>query len=154
MNDGQEVVDTPSLTQSDGVVAKSGIDVVAVSRLRRLRELDDVDFIQRVFTEEEIEYCEATSYPAEHYAGRWCIKEAVKKIVDRPGQVPLREIEVEKEGSKPTLSVSENAREIVEETLGMDLSDERVDTTVNLSHDRESGIAVGMVVIFTCNKDE
>lgn len=152
MNEASKVVDAPSLTQSDGVVAESGIDVVAISRLRRLRNLDDVEFIRRTFTEDEISYCEATAYPAEHYAGRWCVKEAVKKTVDSPGQVSLREVAVEKEGPKPTLSLSENAREILEETVGTKLSDDGVDTTVNLSHDRESGIAVGSVVIVRCDR--
>lgn len=147
MSETADEIDTQPLTESDGVTVESDVDVVAISRLERLRELEDVDVLGRMFTEAERNYCESAAHPAEHYAGRWCVKEAVKKILDRPGNVSLREIRVEKDGPVPKLALSENARERLGATIGADLDDDRVDTSVSLSHDRESGIAVGSVVI-------
>lgn len=141
------VPDTESLVPLDGPVVESGIDVVSISRIGDLRESDHIDFVERVFTDDEIEYCEGSAHPAEHYAARWCVKEAVKKIVDRAGRVPFREVAVAKEGPKPVLSVSGTAREELAATIGTTLTDERVDTAVSLSHDRTSDTAVGVVTI-------
>lgn len=150
MSEVPTAVDAASPAAFDGSVVKSGIDVVSISRIEELRRRDGVDFVRRVFTDDEIDYCEATAYPAEHYAGRWCVKEAVRKVLDRPGRVPFREIAVEKEASKPTLGVGEVARDELEATLGAELTDDRVDTAVSLSHDRTSDTAVGTVTVLKC----
>lgn len=150
MSERSTAVDARSPTAPEGPAVASGIDAVAISRIRELRERDGVGFVDRVFTDEEIDYCEATAHPAEHYAGRWCVKEAVRKILDRPGRVPLREIAVEREASKPRLSVGETAREELEATIGAKLADERVDVSVSLSHDRTSDTAVGVVTVIRC----
>lgn len=144
------LINTRFPAASGETVVESGIDVVSISRIRELRSRDDVEFVRRVFTDGERNYCEGTAHPAEHYAGRWCVKEAVKKIFDRPGRVPMHEIAVQRDGSKPVLSVGESADEEFERTFGTKLTDERIDATVSLSHDRRSDTAVGIVVVARC----
>lgn len=38
-------------------------------------------FLRRVYTDQEIEYCNARKLSTEHYAGRWAAKEAVLKAI-------------------------------------------------------------------------
>ena len=134
-------------TVGDDLTVLSGVDVVAISRIGALRSRDDVDFVERVFTSDEIAYCEGLAAPAEHYAGRWCVKEAVMKILDRPGEVPLRTVEVRKDGPAPVLALHAEAKRELGRTVGTDWADPSLDDAVSISHDRRSDTAVGSVTI-------
>ena len=56
-----------------------GIDIIEVGRVKKLLEKRGESFLNRVFLPEEIEYCRMKSYPAQHYAARLAVKEAVMK---------------------------------------------------------------------------
>ena len=56
-----------------------GIDIIEVKRVEKLLEKRGESFLNRVFLPEEIEYCREKSYPAQHYAARLAVKEAVMK---------------------------------------------------------------------------
>lgn len=56
-----------------------GVDIVSVSRIRGLIERQGERFINRVYTEVEIEYCSRFKDPSERYAVRFAAKEAVAK---------------------------------------------------------------------------
>ncbi|MCX7726022.1 MAG: holo-ACP synthase [Chitinispirillaceae bacterium] len=58
-----------------------GIDVVQIDRIKRLIEKYDLHFLKRVFTEEEILYCQKMAEPSIHFAGRWASKEAFYKAL-------------------------------------------------------------------------
>jgi holo-[acyl-carrier protein] synthase len=56
-----------------------GIDVVEVGRIASsISEFGD-RFVQRIFTPEEIAYCQSKARPELHYAARFAAKEAVAK---------------------------------------------------------------------------
>ena len=57
-----------------------GVDMLEIARMERVIERRP-NFLRRVFTEEEREYCERTARPAEHYAARWAAREAVVKAL-------------------------------------------------------------------------
>lgn len=135
---------------SDAVTVESGLDVVSISRFRKLRNRSDIDLRQRVFTDDEISYCEQTSHPGEHYAVRWCVKEAVRKIVDKPGRVPFRSVAVERAGRKPQLAVGDAASRALAETIGTKLIDDRVDSAISLTHDRDTDTAAAVVTVTRC----
>ena len=62
------------------VVPGVGVDVVDVERMKFA--LDRTPRIrQRLFTEDEIAYCEKFRFAERHYAGRWAAKEAVTKAL-------------------------------------------------------------------------
>lgn len=66
-----------------------GIDIEEVQRwTNSALKLD------QLFTQEEREYCESKAFPAEHYAGHWCAKEAIFKAVSSFFQIDLRQISV------------------------------------------------------------
>lgn len=57
-----------------------GVDLVDVDRVRRLISRR-TSFAARVFTPQEIEYCERQADPAESYAARWAAREACRKAL-------------------------------------------------------------------------
>ncbi|MEA1929221.1 MAG: holo-ACP synthase [Candidatus Auribacterota bacterium] len=56
-----------------------GIDIIEIQRVEKLLEKRGDSFLKRVFLPGEIEYCREKSYPAQHYAARLAVKEAVMK---------------------------------------------------------------------------
>jgi holo-[acyl-carrier protein] synthase len=77
-----------------------GVDIERIDRFRpssRSQALED-----RVFTNDELEYCRAQAVPERHFAARFAAKEAAVKAlgVFRPGTL-ITEVEVYKEGSSP-----------------------------------------------------
>src|SRR2546426_10015671 len=57
-----------------------GVDLVDVERVKRLLSRR-VTFVERVFTPQEIAYCERQASPAECYAARWAAREACRKAL-------------------------------------------------------------------------
>jgi holo-[acyl-carrier protein] synthase len=57
-----------------------GFDVVDVERMKFALERTP-RIRQRLFTEDEIAYCEKFRFAERHYAGRWAAKEAVTKAL-------------------------------------------------------------------------
>jgi holo-[acyl-carrier protein] synthase len=62
------------------VVPGVGVDVVDVERMKFALERTP-KIRQRLFTEDEISYCEKFRFAERHYAGRWAAKEAVTKAL-------------------------------------------------------------------------
>ena len=56
-----------------------GVDIVEIERFRRAVERRGRRFLEKIFTEEEMEYCFSMKDPYPHLAGRFCVKEAVLK---------------------------------------------------------------------------
>lgn len=57
-----------------------GVDLVDVDRVRGLMSRRTT-FVARVFTPQEIEYCERQADPAESFAARWAAREACRKAL-------------------------------------------------------------------------
>ena len=62
-----------------GTVLGSGIDLVENARIADLIARWGARFKDRVFLPAEQAYCDSRAAPAEHYAGRFAVKEAVAK---------------------------------------------------------------------------
>lgn len=59
---------------------KVGVDIIEIDRVKE--SVESERFCERVFTKNEIEYCESKkSQKAQHYAGRFAGKEAVFKAI-------------------------------------------------------------------------
>lgn len=59
---------------------KIGIDIVEVKRIGKL--IKNKHFLERVFTETEIDYCMKKKHKAQHFAVRFAAKEAVWKALN------------------------------------------------------------------------
>lgn len=61
---------------------KCGIDIIEVSRIQKSIEDFGDSFLKRVYTKNEIEYCESKkNVKMQHYAARFAAKEAVFKAI-------------------------------------------------------------------------
>ena len=57
-----------------------GVDIVQISRMERIRQVTP-GFFTRVFTAEEVRFCETSSRPMAQYACRFAAREAVLKAM-------------------------------------------------------------------------
>lgn len=92
-----------------------GVDLVRIPRMREVIARWQERFLRRVFTDQEIAYCQARRDPVPHFAARFAAKEAGLKALGtglRLG-VSWRELEVRRErGQAPVLVLSGRSREI------------------------------------------
>ena len=56
-----------------------GVDLVEVERIQHSLDRFGERFMNRVYTEGEIVYCQSMKFPARHFAARFAAKEAVSK---------------------------------------------------------------------------
>ncbi|HSW38851.1 MAG TPA: holo-ACP synthase [Acidobacteriota bacterium] len=63
------------------MIKGTGIDIVEISRFRKVLERSGERFILRVFTEEEQQFCRAHHDPVPHFAVRFAAKEALFKAL-------------------------------------------------------------------------
>lgn len=88
-----------------------GIDCEEISRWEGLSKGSSSDPRHPLFSEDEHTYCSSNSYPAQHYAGRWCIKEAAVKALAGISTLTTRDVEVlHVPGKSPTVAISDRAR--------------------------------------------
>ncbi|UCH63848.1 MAG: holo-ACP synthase [Fidelibacterota bacterium] len=77
-----------------------GNDLVEVDRIQTLIERWADRFLLRIFTPDEITYCQRRAKPALHFAGRFAAKEAVKKALYSSGRIPpvlFRQIQIHRD---------------------------------------------------------
>jgi holo-[acyl-carrier protein] synthase len=98
-------------------------------------------YLQTIFTDNEIDYCESKARPCEHFAARYAAKEAVLKALGtgwRDG-LAFSDIEIRNdELGKPQAILHGKVRELCDR-----LQIRR--TLVSLSHTREIAIAVAIL---------
>ena len=119
-----------------------GVDLVRIPRMRRVVERWQDRFLRRVFTDEEIAYCQKRRDPIQHFAARFAAKEAGLKALGiglRLG-VSWRELEVRRErGQAPVLVLSGKCRGIGEALGGHRL-------LLSLAHDGEYALAQVLLI--------
>jgi holo-[acyl-carrier protein] synthase len=70
-----------------------GIDLIEVSRFKKLDKKAKGAFLSKIFTKKEIAYCLSHAEPAVHLAGIFAAKEAMSKAAGTK-RYPLIEIEI------------------------------------------------------------
>ena len=118
----------------------TGMDLVDIDRLKKIIEKWEMRFLERVYTPEEIGYCQKRAFPAIHYAARFAAKESLLKALGMGlGMgIKLKDIEVRNDSQgRPMLNLHGNARDILHER-GI------ITVHVSLSHSR---LQAGAIVI-------
>ena len=96
------------------MIVGTGVDIAEVARVAASIERFGRRFTGRVFTPDEIRYCESKANKAERYAARFAAKEAAMKAIGtgwRHG-VTWQDIEVKRvPGGRPTVAFSGKAAE-------------------------------------------
>lgn len=94
-----------------------GLDIAEIDRIEAAILRHGAPFLERLYTPQEVAYCESYKNRFERYAGRFAAKEAAMKALGtgwRHG-IRWRDIEVMREpGGKPTLRLEGVAREFAE----------------------------------------
>jgi len=119
-----------------------GTDITECLRIARMIERHGELFISRVYTLEEIRYCQSRAQATQHFTGRWAAKEAVLKALGtgwRKG-ISWRDVEIRNEpGGKPVVAMRGGAKDVVEQ-LGI------AKMLVSISHCRTHATAQAIAV--------
>jgi len=107
-----------------------GIDIIEISRIEKAIKRYNKKILCRVFTPEEIKYCQGKPLPWQHYAARFAVKEALIKAFGKP--LTLNEIGIEKHtGKAPKLKLYRNVKKKLHKKKAL----------LSISHDHEYAIA-------------
>lgn len=128
---------------------KTGIDIIEVDRIKKaIEELGD-SFLNRIFTEQEILYCNKSNVMKyQHFAARFAVKEAVFKAISEyissREDTLWKDIEViNLESGKPQVNVDKLIKKINNTTKNINIED----IDVSISHIKEFAVASAVVII-------
>jgi len=119
------------------MIVGTGIDITEVPRIAESIARFGDRFLQRIYTEGEIRYCESKANRTERYAARFAAKEAAMKALGTGWNhgVRWRDVEVSRlPGGRPTLVFHGKAAEFAAK-LGA------VRVALSLTHTREEALA-------------
>jgi holo-[acyl-carrier protein] synthase len=119
------------------MIVGTGIDIAEVPRIREAIERHGQRFLNRIFTEGEIQYCESKANRVERYAARFAAKEAGMKAIGTGWNhgVRWRDIEVaRKPGGRPTLLLHGKAAEFAAKLGATNIA-------LSLTHTEEQAMA-------------
>ena len=119
------------------MIVGTGIDIAEVERIEQTIARFGGRFKERVFTADEIRYCESKANKAERYAARFAAKEAGMKAIGTGWSRGVRwqDIEVRRlPGGRPTVVFHGKAGEIFAKLGG-------VRAHLSITHTKESAMA-------------
>lgn len=119
-----------------------GTDIVEVVRIGSMVERHGEHFLNRVFTEQEVKYCNRRKECYQHFAGRWAAKEAVMKSLGTGfiKGVNFKDIEIQSLTSgQPTIVLAGGASEFAG-ARGID------EILITISHCRAYATATAIAV--------
>ena len=119
-----------------------GTDITECLRIARMIERHGEMFINRVYTPEEVRYCQSRKQATQHFTGRWAAKEAILKALGTGWSqgITWRDVEIRNEpGGKPVVAVRGGAKEVVQQ-LGI------AKLLVSISHCRTHATAYAIAV--------
>jgi holo-[acyl-carrier protein] synthase len=119
------------------MIVGTGIDLAEVPRIAAAIERFGERFLRRVFTADEIRYCESKANRAERYAARFAAKEAALKAIGTGWKrgVAWTDVEVRREpGGRPTIAFHGKAAEFATQ-LGVK------HVALSITHTKENAMA-------------
>lgn len=119
-----------------------GTDIIEILRIGEMIERHGELFLQRVYTEQEIRYCQRRKEAIQHYAGRWAAKEAVMKTLGTGFIKGIRWKDIEvvsKRSGAPVIQLAGGALE-KSKSLGID------QVLITISHCRTYATATAIAV--------
>ena len=116
------------------MIIGNGIDIIEVSRLKRVFDRFGYRFLERIYTGEEIEYCFSHGDPWPHLAGRFAAKEAAAKALGGKPEFWFKKIQVlNKDSGEPYLKFSGEAQNTY--------SNLESNIIISISHSENYGVA-------------
>ena len=116
-----------------------GVDICEIARMERALERHPT-MRERVFTPEEIAYCDSKARPAESYAGRFAAREATIKALGGYRGKRWQDISITRLPSgAPTIRLDGNAKRRAD-SLGI------ADVLITFSHEKTNAVAFAIAV--------
>ena len=123
----------------------TGIDIIEIDRMKKSIENLQEKFINEIFTEKEIEYCESKKNAKfQHYAARFAAKEAIFKAVSK-----LLNSKYELTWKNAEILNDDNGKPYIN-FFNTDIEEKIEDIDISISHCKEYAIA--SVVLILKNK--
>lgn len=119
------------------MILGTGIDIVEIERIKLTITKWGSRFLNKVFTDNEIAYCNSKADPAQHFAVRFAAKEAFYKALpqNREYTFSWKDIEV----------ISEKSGNPLLKTSGISGRLGDISVHLSLSHSKESAVAVVII---------
>jgi holo-[acyl-carrier protein] synthase len=116
-----------------------GVDICEIARMERALTRHPT-MRQRVFTPEEVAYCDSKARPAESYAGRFAAREAVIKALGGYRGKGWQEISVTRASSgAPAIRLEGNAKQRAS-ALGV------TEVLITFTHEKTNAVAFAIAV--------
>jgi holo-[acyl-carrier protein] synthase len=119
------------------MIVGMGIDVAEVKRIAAVIESQKERFLQRVYTPDEVAYCQQFKNRYERFAGRFAAKEAAMKALGTGWSRGVRWVDLEvvrHPSGRPTLTLKGEAKKIAD-ALGVK------SIAISITHTSEQAIA-------------
>lgn len=118
------------------MIIGTGVDIVKISRIERMTARWGNHFLEKIFTEGEIDYCRHKPNQSQHFAVRFAAKEALYKMLDGSRkQLQWHELEIiNTEQGNPQVKLQGKAKSL-SESKGIKK------IHISLSHEREYAVA-------------
>jgi holo-[acyl-carrier protein] synthase len=117
-----------------------GTDITECLRIARMIERHGELFINRVYTPEEVRYCQNRKQATQHFTGRWAAKEAILKALGTGWRRGISWLDMEirnDSGGKPVVAVRGGVKEVVEQ-LGI----QRLLVSISHCHTHATAMAI------------
>tara|TARA_Y100000996_G_scaffold377271_1_gene329201 strand:+ start:2381 stop:2713 length:333 start_codon:yes stop_codon:yes gene_type:complete len=101
-----------------------GIDLIQISRFKKIPYKENKSFYKKNFSDDEIKYCLEFNEPYKHFAGKFAIKEATIKSIEK--KIALLDVLTYYENKKPNVKISSG----------------NYNFKVSMSHDGDYAIAI------------
>ena len=111
-----------------------GTDIVNISRIKKILSKNGDQFLSKIYSDEEIHYCNSNSKPYIHLSGKYAAKEAIKKALISKNfveSISLKKIEILNNLDKSPYVKVENLND--------------VSFNISISHDSEYAIAFALI---------
>lgn len=114
----------------------TGVDIVQISRIEKILNTKKDLFLNRVFTEKEIDYISKKGNSSNTVAGLYASKEAISKALGTGvGKIALKDMEItHNDNGKPLVNISPE-KDYILKGLGINRFD------LSISHDGDYAVA-------------
>ncbi|MDP4146380.1 MAG: holo-ACP synthase [Bacillota bacterium] len=118
-----------------------GVDIIEIERIKEAIERN-ASFINKVFTQNEIEYLKSRNFRPEYAAGRFAAKEAISKAIGTGFRhFNFRDIEIDRTAlGKPIVVLKGKAKQFAQKRGKYKMH-------ISISHDRNKAIAYAVMEV-------
>jgi len=115
-----------------------GVDIVEIERIDGLIVKYGEQFLGKIFTPAEIQYCSRMAFPALHFSGRWAAKEAFYKALPSECQKvsSWKSVEILPQSGRPVVTVLSDELRHAMDSQGV------VQCLLTISHEKKNSVAV------------